>query len=80
MKAVLDACVLFPTVLREILADTAAAGLFLSMAPVLACGPGMPAAASALLPQSGGLSDAALAEGLARLVKALEAFLARPTD
>ncbi|MBT0779487.1 PIN domain-containing protein [Paracoccus sp. pheM1] len=28
MKAVLDACVLFPTVLREILADTAAAGLF----------------------------------------------------
>lgn len=28
MKAVLDACVLYPTVLREILADTAAAGLF----------------------------------------------------
>ncbi|SIP99411.1 PIN domain-containing protein [Paracoccus thiocyanatus] len=28
MKAVLDACVLFPTVLREILLDTAAAGLF----------------------------------------------------
>ncbi|QLH14818.1 PIN domain-containing protein [Paracoccus pantotrophus] len=28
MKAVLDACVLFPTVLREILIDTAAAGLF----------------------------------------------------
>lgn len=28
MKAVLDACVLFPTVLREILADAAAAGLY----------------------------------------------------
>ncbi|UFS65248.1 PIN domain-containing protein [Paracoccus denitrificans] len=28
MRAVLDACVLFPTVLREILIDTAAAGLF----------------------------------------------------
>jgi len=42
------------------LAAAAAAGLFLSMAPVLACGPGMPAAASALLPQSGGLPDAAL--------------------
>ncbi|MFC3569479.1 RSP_2648 family PIN domain-containing protein [Paracoccus simplex] len=28
MKAVLDACVLFPTVLREILIDTAAAGRF----------------------------------------------------
>lgn len=28
MKAVLDACVLFPTVLREILADVAGAGLF----------------------------------------------------
>jgi len=28
MRAVLDACVLFPTVLREILLDTAAAGLF----------------------------------------------------
>lgn len=28
MKAVLDACVLFPTVLREILIDTAAAGLY----------------------------------------------------
>lgn len=28
MKAVLDACVLYPTVLREILTDSAAAGLF----------------------------------------------------
>ncbi|MGA0615497.1 RSP_2648 family PIN domain-containing protein [Paracoccus sp. KR1-242] len=28
MKAVLDACVLYPTVLREILCDVAAAGLF----------------------------------------------------
>lgn len=28
MKAVLDACVLYPTVLREILADAAAAGLY----------------------------------------------------
>lgn len=28
MKAVLDACVLYPTVLREILADAAGAGLF----------------------------------------------------
>lgn len=28
MRAVLDACVLFPTVLREILADCAAAGLY----------------------------------------------------
>lgn len=28
MKAVLDACVLYPTVLREILTDAAAAGLF----------------------------------------------------
>lgn len=28
MKAVLDACVLYPTVLREILMDSAAAGLF----------------------------------------------------
>ncbi|SMO61410.1 RSP_2648 family PIN domain-containing protein [Paracoccus laeviglucosivorans] len=28
MKAVLDACVLYPTVLREILADCAAAGLY----------------------------------------------------
>lgn len=28
MKAVLDACVLFPTVLREILADVAVAGLY----------------------------------------------------
>jgi len=28
MKAVLDACVLYPTILREILSDVAAAGLF----------------------------------------------------
>ena len=42
------------------LAAAAVVGVLVSALPALACGPGMPAAAAAVLPQSGALPDAAL--------------------